>query len=212
MDFRNAVLPDSFLVGANLNNAQLEGANLERAQMEGANLSNAQMDGRVLGFAQMEGANLSRSQMDGADLSGAQIERALLHFSQLTGTVQSMNELKSTNLSGSINDGGMLRFADMSDVVFDEVTDFRNAFLDGSVTMTPAFRAQMGEPCQWVEAVLEDNAFYGHWRGWVDAKSPASLFESWATIAPDAYRDVTPIPPPPGCTWKTEPMTQARPD
>jgi hypothetical protein len=96
---------------------------------------------------------------------------------------------------------------DLTCAQFDAQTDFRNAFLDGSVSITPAFRAQMGDPCQWVETVIDDDAeFYGRWRGWVEAKPDAGFLESWRSVGPGAWRGVEAIPPPPGCSWKTEPM------
>lgn len=110
-----------------------------------------------------------------------------------------MSRLEGTNLRMSINDGGMLRFADLSGAKFDAATDFCNDFLDASVTMTSAFRDRMGNPCQWAEGVLEDNEFDGRWRGWIEAHSPYDWRSGWAYEGPDAYRDVMPIPPPPGC-------------
>ena len=88
--------------------------------------------------------------------------------------------------------------------------DFRNAFLDGSVSVTEEFRAQMGAPCQWVTGVIADDAdFYGRWRGSIEARPDDVIFERWAEVATEAFRNAPAIPPPPGCAWKTGPMPGA---
>jgi len=43
--------------------------------------------------------------------------------------------------------------------IFDERTDFLNAFHDGSVRMSDMFREQMGNPCQLEEDSLSDEEF-----------------------------------------------------
>ena len=88
--------------------------------------------------------------------------------------------------------------------------DFRNAFLDGSVSVTEEFRAQMGAPCQWVTGVIANDAdFYGRWRGSIEARPDDVIFERWAEVATEAFRNAPAIPPPPGCAWKTGPMPGA---
>ncbi len=240
MDLRRATLTNSFLAGANLSGAQMEGAVLieaqmegavlikaqmegavlsgaqmeaavlSGAQMEGAVLIKAQMEGAVLSGAQMEGAVLSGAQMEGANLDGAQMEAAVFDFSELTGTPDAINVLFATNLSMSTNIGGMLRFVDLSRIELDPETDFRNSFLDASVTITPEFRAQMGNPCQWVRDVItDDDAFYGHWRGWIEVHPDPPFSDTWSVIAPEGFENVTAIQPPPGCEWKTGPMPRS---
>jgi uncharacterized protein YjbI with pentapeptide repeats len=165
---QGAVLIGAQMQRADLHGAQMQGADLSEAQMQGADLSEAQMQGADLSGAQMEGADLSGAQMEGADLSGTQMEGAALHYAQLTGAADDHKILYDTNLSMSIIGGGMLRFVDLTTVQFDETTDFRNAFLDGSVAMTAAFRDQMGQPCQWATEPLNDAAFHARWRGWIE--------------------------------------------
>lgn len=223
-DFRKALLQRSFLAGANLQSAQLTGADLGGAQMEGADLSGAQL----------QGARLFGAQMQGADLSGAQMQGANLSFTLLTGEPdepqrpfeivfsgdQPLKTLASTFLGAVENQGGALRAIDLTVAEFDPATDFRNAFLDASVTVTDAFRAQMGNPCQWAAEVLGDEEFFGRWRGWIEAGSmdhggiqtpfgSVKLSVQWEVIAPSEWRDVGPIPPPEGCAWKTGPMPGA---
>ncbi len=95
----------------------------------------------------------------------------------------------------------------------DKATDFRNTFLDGTVEMTDAFRDQMGYPCQWIEEVLGEEEFYARWLGWIKAGPSFRRSFSLNSIRfPDAYREITPIPPPPGCEWKTGPMPTSAPE
>lgn len=207
MDFRKAKLFNSFLVGANLSGAQLDAADLSFAQLEGANLSGARMDGTHLFKAQMEHVHLLGATVKDATFGETRLTGAQIFYTRLLGTKGMPTYLQGADLSGSVKIGGMIRHADLSGIVFDQRTDFRNAFLDGSVTMTPAFRSQMGNPCQWIDVEIADDAeFYGHWRGWVDAAPPEIWPTPWEFVAPERYKSVSAIPPPPGCTWKTNQM------
>ena len=196
--------------GASLIGAQLQGANLWRAQLLGANFNGAQMQDSLLSETQMQGANLTFAQMQGTDFSDAQMRGAALHFSQLTGTINHPSVFKGTDLSSVINNRGMLRLVDLRPAVFDAATDFRNTFLDGTVMMTQAFRDQMGNPCQWVKEPLDEAEFYARWRGWVDLGPEPGNWQF--LLVPDAYKQITLIPPPPGCEWKTGPMPTSAPE
>jgi hypothetical protein len=82
--------------------------------------------------------------------------------------------------------------------------------------MTDEFKSQMGDgnpdgPCQWVlSEKLDDVEFYGRWRGWIEQAPDEFDPPVWHATAiarfVDHIRDVTPIPPPPCCEWKTGPM------
>ncbi|TDX18411.1 pentapeptide repeat-containing protein [Rhodovulum visakhapatnamense] len=149
----------------------------------------------------LAGANLIGAQMEGADLSWVQMEGADLSMSFLTGVRFEPLIIQSANLRAVTNGGGALRFADLRSVNFNEETDFRNAFLDGSVQITDGFRKQMGDPCQWHADVLSDEEFFGRWRGWLEASGMDS--RNWSNISPEGWSDVAAIPPPDGCNWKT---------
>lgn len=179
-------------------------ANLHSAQMQEVDLSGAHLEGANLSGAQMRMALLSRT-----TLSRAQMRETILHYSHLTGEPDQVSVLHQTNLSGALNDGGMSRYVDLTPANFDSNTDFRNTFLDGSVKMTEAFRAQMGNPCQWAKKTLVDTELYARWRGWIELDGSTSWNEVYV---PDTYRDITPIPPPPGCVWKTGPMPASAPE
>jgi uncharacterized protein YjbI with pentapeptide repeats len=208
---QRAVLTVAQMEGANLRRAQLQGAYMFEAQMQRADLSRTQMQGADLTRAQMQAADLFEAQLQGAILIQTQMQAAALHYTQVTGARNRPSILKETNLSMATNNGGMLRFVDLRPAISDKATDFRNTFLDGTVTMTEAFRVQMGDPCQWVKEPLEDAEFYARWRGWIYL---GKLYDEWENMSvPDHYRDITPIlPPPPGCEWKTGPMLAGGPE
>jgi len=213
-DLRSALMP-----GAVLHRAHIEWANFAGANLVGADLSEAQMPGAVLvdpkleevdfRWAKMQATLLIRAQMQGTNLSRAMLEEANFSNSFLAGTVKRKNTLHYSNLSASLNAGGALRFVDLRDILFDQATDFRNAFLDGSVQMTDAFRDQMGTPCQWAgePEPLSDKVFFGRWRGWIEhTTNPNPPLLGWSIMAPEGFKDVTPIAPPDGCEWKTDPL------
>lgn len=158
-------------------------AGARKPDLRNANLPEAFLSGADFSGAQMQGANLVREQMEEANHG----------YSRLTGSANRPILLRYTNLNARTNHAGALRFVDFTDAIFDARTDFRNAFLDGSVTLPDAFRAQLGDQCQSrFETVLTDQAFYGRWRGWVEASD-----ELWRFNPPDEWRDVTAIPPDP---------------
>ncbi len=166
--------------GAVLIQAHMKGALLIQAKMEAADLFGAQMEGTDLFQARMDGADLRRAQMAGAVLKQAQMEGADLGQSRLFGSTDRPSSLTYTNLSASLNDGGALRFVDMTGAIWDEDTDFRNAFLDGSVALPPGFAARMGgdrpRPCQWVENPLSDEDFFAVWRWWFESNGQRYWF------------------------------------
>ncbi|MBL3587675.1 pentapeptide repeat-containing protein [Rhodovulum sulfidophilum] len=206
------------LEGADLGGAQLEGADLRLAQLEGANLGWAQINAADIIAAQLEGADIFETQLEGiyiietqlegADLSWAQLEGADLSMSFLTGVRFEPLIIQSANLRAVTNNGGALRFADFRSVTFNEKTDFRNAFLDGSVQITDDFRKQMGDPCQWHADVLSDEEFFGRWRGWIEASGKVAT--PWWLISPAGWSDVAAIPPPDGCVWKTSAISDTQ--
>ncbi len=135
-------------------------------------------------------ASLFRTFLSGADLSDA----------LLTAQPTDITLLEDTNLRAAANDGGARRFVDLTDIEFNAQTDFRNAFLDGSVAYADAFARQMGasqaRPCQWWPTpITEDAEFFGRWRGWLEHPSNPNEFLFWSFPAPDPRQDVTPIPP-----------------
>ena len=200
------VLSFAHMEGAELWDAQMTRANLIGTILSRADLRSAQMESAILIDAQMERVILRRAQMKGTILNRAQMKRAILSYSLLTGTDESVNLLYSTNLSAVTNHGGALRFVDLREIIVDARTDFRNAFLDGSVHLPVGFAEQMGHPCQWVTESLSDEEFYGRWRGWLEMDRAGT---PWVFLAPPEYRDIPAIPPPGGCVWQTGPMPGA---
>jgi uncharacterized protein YjbI with pentapeptide repeats len=228
---QGADLYDSLMRGAKLTQAQMESADLRFAQMQEADLFEAKLQRANLRETNLRGAILVGANMHEADLSGAQLQKANLRAARLNGATldftvitgdpaaenvrlspelrmsRNIPGLASIDLSMATNNGGMLRFVDMTEIVFDDATDFRNVFLDGSVSMTAEFRARMGNPCQWVDRRIEDDAeFYGRWRGWIEAARDDLYAPDWKSLAPSGFEDVEAVRPSPFCKWKTGPM------
>ncbi len=230
MDFRNADLTNAFLAGVNLRGAKLQGADLSRAQLEGANLRGVKIDGETeLRWAQMQSVNLSYARIYAVDIRHARMEGAVFDYAQWIGGKEPINpkkknisRLNGTDLSSAKNNGGMLRGVDLTQIKFDANPDFRNAFLDGSVKMKEEFPEQMGNPCQWIlDEVLDDEKFYGRWRGWIEhpsnpdhgSRTKKEQRDSfWRDLAPKGFEDVPAIEPDGNCEWKTGPMPGAAAD
>ncbi|WP_299962158.1 pentapeptide repeat-containing protein [uncultured Roseobacter sp.] len=209
-NFNNAILRLVFLAGANMRGEDylLRGTILTRAQLEGANLRKVTMKDVVLRGVRMARANMTRSTLEDVDLQGALLDDAIFRNAEMVRVQLRGAFMNGTDLNGSVNNGGLLRNIDLTAVVFDKRTDFRNVFLDGTVQLPEGFQNQMGHPCQWVDQDLDDEAFFGRWRGWIEAAPPEYAPPAWEQIAPDDYKDTSAIPPPPGCTWKTGPLPQ----
>ncbi len=231
-DFRGANLTGAFMAGIDVRNGQFDASELGQADLEGANMQYATLVGAdmrqaVLNHAKLDNAALSKADLRFANLTNASLhhaglEEATLISATLIGTdfwSASMNgvdlsaskisrketfanNLLDADLNGSTNHGGAIRNANLKSFSFDQDTDWRNVFLDGSVSLPFRLTKRLGEPCQWTRMVLQDEVFFGLWRGWVEQQIAAQ----WPLIAPIGWEDVTPIPPPKGCTWKTGPM------
>ena len=96
------------------------------------------------------------------------MEGANLSFSRLLGLKDRVTSLDRTNLNAVTNNGGALRFVDLTGAAWDEQTDFRNTFLDATVTVPAEFRNRMGHPCHWIAPELDDTEFLSLWRWWVE--------------------------------------------
>jgi hypothetical protein len=153
----------------------------------------------------MQEADLSEAQMQGADL-----RRALL-----TGTPETPNILWVTSLGGSTNHGGALRDVDLRPAEFDDRTDWRNAFFDGTVRVPEDRKNQIGQPCLWDWIAdnpepLPDEEFFARWRGWLtlDPMWSDHIWPYFASV-PENWSDVDPIDPPDDCTWDHPPLPAA---
>ncbi|WP_240722252.1 hypothetical protein [Poseidonocella sp. HB161398] len=97
---------------------------------------------------------------------------------------------------------------------FNAATDWRNAFLDGSVALPDGFPAPVVHACGWITApIAEDAEFFGKWRGWLEAAPELALglpTPPWMDLfGPETLRDMAAIPPPPECQWDTSPLPGA---
>ena len=70
-NLEGANLRDANLRGAKLGFADLSGANLRRADLEDANLTRANLEGADLYYADLDGVNLKGANLEGANLSNA---------------------------------------------------------------------------------------------------------------------------------------------
>ena len=213
LDLRKADLSKSFLSGVNLRKSRLDNANLSQSDLEGANLREAKLSNAFLLETKLQEADLRQVRMMSTILHEAQLQGAKLHRSFLVDTSDKPVLLKKTNISASKNFGGALRYVDFSHAELDDRTDWRNVFLDASVTIPEHMRNRIGNPCLWNwidqnSEPLGDEAFFAHWRGWL------ALDEDWGDprwylIAPEEWRDVVPIAPPADCHWITDPIPGA---
>lgn len=208
INFWKADFTNSFLPGVNLREAKLKHVSFKNAYMEAINLNHTTMQNVDLTRAEMHLAEMIGADMTGIMLKNANMEAAVLDFSLIAGTRNKIVDFGGANLRRSHNGGGALRHVDLTQVTNHFQADFRNSFLDGSVAMSAKFRQQMGFPCQWVEKeIAEDAEYYGRWRGWIEAKPNRREFETWATLAPPAFKDVDAIAPSKDCAWKTDQMS-----
>lgn len=181
---------------ARLHSAQMQLADLREAQLRWVDLSDSQLQGADLRRVQMHDAILRRSNLSHANMRNANLTRATLDFSRILGEKGNHVSLKGTKLYDSQNMGGAIRFANLTKAQFADDKIFQDTFADATVYMPSDF----AKPCQWAGGELSDEAFWGHWRGWLSAGDYSA---EWARVAPAGFEDVTPIPPPDGCEWKT---------
>ena len=193
---------------ARMYSAFLAGANLWGARMSRAVLDHAQMEKTALNFAKMDGIRFWSTHLEQADMSYSYISAPPLHF----------KNLDEAHLSAALNVGGAMRAMSLEGVIFDERTDFRNVFLDGSVTVPASFARQMGTPCQWIDETLDDAQFYAVWRWWVESNPTYDLSFNqlmWReNVAPAGWEEVTPADATlleqlelTDCKWKTDPIS-----
>ena len=207
-NFKDANLQEARLIGAKIVNSRFWEANMQGAYLERATIINS-----IFWDAKMSGADLRRATMTSSALKGAQLNGAQFDYSLLSGTPVSKMYLIETNLESTTNQGGAIRFADFTSVTFNQRSDFRNSFMDGSVKLHPHFALQMGQPCQWSNLVMSDDEFFARWRWWVDQKPNKKREERWSHIAPLEWRNVPRLSKQEiadlglsDCNWKTDPL------
>lgn len=174
-----------------------------KADLRDADLRSAFLSGTYLRNARLQDADLRGAQMEGADLWGAQMERAVLSMSRIFGLTDDPIWTFGTNLSAATNDAGALRFVDLRAAVWNDRTDFRNAFLDATVKRSAAFEARMGYPCQWIDEDFSEEEFLSLWRWWVVENSGEFTLPAL---------DLEKIPPPSEALLKKHDLTHCKPD
>jgi uncharacterized protein YjbI with pentapeptide repeats len=127
-----AVLPRSFLRGAQLEgavltNTQLQGSSLVGAHLQGVRLESAQLQEADFSYAELQGASLDYAHLQGAWLYGALLEGASLYSAQLQGAV-----LNAAWLQGASLDFAQLRGASLYDAQL-QAASFDQARLQGAL-------------------------------------------------------------------------------
>ncbi len=217
--FFGARLKDSSLSFNTLNRVNMEGmvadqVGFANATMKGANLQSAWLNSPFMGGVDLTQADLRFVKLQGGSVEDSSFKGADLSFSFLAGTNERDLAFDESDWSASLNKVGGLRFVDLSELVFDDKTDWRWAFGDGTVKLPEKADALFGSRCHWIEGVAASDAVYfGRWRGWLEAVPVTFPFAglgdvkpAWKAIAPPGFDDVTPIPPPEGCTPEVLPQ------
>ena len=206
---RGSDLSVAWLGGADLDGARAEGANFEWAHMEGAYLGGAKLERANLVGADLEGAEMGKTEaqrwlmhgafagvahltpvevtedarltravglraMGAADLKEARLEAADLRAARMDEA--NLREADMTRAS--------LKSADLSQVkgLVQEQLDV--AFGDGSVLLPDG----VDRPGHWRHESLNDNAYYGRFRSWIESQSRpwphAPVYKHWSDVEP----------------------------
>lgn len=210
-NFAGAALNQSFLAGVRLADADLRGADLSRVTFEGARLTGAQLQNTTLHAADLSAADLGWSALDGANLSSATAPQAIFSAATMYHTVIFYNDLRGahfdfafmignenlandwayTNLSGVSARGALVQHAVLTNVIFDEATDFRDTLMDGTVDVPDALRAQMGNPCQWLNVDVPIEEMMQIWRWWFDQIG----YTNWEDFMVPVFHQIIPAGP-----------------
>jgi uncharacterized protein YjbI with pentapeptide repeats len=226
-DFRNTQMRALNLMDASLERADFRRSQMNSVRLGAAKITNSDMRGTQMQYsflnqarfknvdlrqAQLQGANLREATLEDVDLERTNLHEANISLSLIKGSNLISSKMELANLKGTINNGGALRFIDLTGVIFDDQTDFRNAFMDSSIKLDASFRSILGDQCQSAldaRQPLSEEEFYGRWRGWVEHETSRYRFDArfhWRNISPPEYLDVTAIPPRRGCVWKKGPI------
>ncbi len=214
-DLTMSKLTETSLDGAILRKARLRHSDFTQSSMRQADLSQSRGEGTkfyradlswaIFRRAQLPRADLGRSNLSGANFRWSNFKAADFSLSLIDGEkTMSMDDFRGANFSHSVNAGGAIRKANLKSVRLGMQSDWRNAFFDGSVSISPPFRRRMGMPCQWIVETLDEKAFFAHWRGWLKQNNEISDFV-WQQLVPAKHHDV--VPHDWGdCRWKTAPF------
>ncbi|WP_198389276.1 pentapeptide repeat-containing protein [Roseovarius faecimaris] len=205
------------LTRTSFNNSQITNTTFFDTSLNSVDFSSSGMKEVNFGDVTLTSANFKFSYLDDVSFGHAKMANTVFDFSYLAGSLDTPTFFAEINLDGATNFGGAMRNLIVDKIDFDERTDFRNAFLDKSVSFSPDFAAQMGtplnRPCQWVTTHLSDEEYFSLWRWWIE-RSPELIY--WDQIAPPEWRNVPRLTPEDiaelgltDCTWKTGPMPGA---
>ncbi len=114
---QKAILKQANLRGARLDRAHLQEANLVEAHLEETVLEQANLQGAKLISAHMQEAYLPHARLQGANLRGAHLQAAYLHDAHLQGTVLDSVRMQAVFLSEARLQGAKLSYTQMQGAV-----------------------------------------------------------------------------------------------
>ena len=117
---QKAILKQANLRGARLDRAHLQEANLVEAHLEETVLEQANLQGAKLISAHMQEAYLPHARLQGANLRGAHLQAAYLHDAHLQGTVLDSVRMQAVFLSEARLQGAKLSYTQMQGAILDK--------------------------------------------------------------------------------------------
>lgn len=183
-------ISDSSFINADFRLSTVSSSVIYSANFQNADFRSSKISSKI-NFSDLRGSKLKY-----ADLTGSQ-----LHVSLLDGIVADPIDLELTTFYDTSLVGSALRRLSFSLALLDSSTDLSTAFLDGSVDIDHEQAGLDMRPCQWVDEILDDIAYFGYWRGWLEESFFIGEFTQWSDIAPLGYENVPAIGPPDGCNW-----------
>ncbi len=201
VDFKGSNVENSMFFHADLDSVDFSEARMGGADFSGSNIKKANFNGATL-----ENVNFYNAQLDNVDFSDSKIRGVIFNSARISSVDFSYSIIEggdsnpiviSGNSNAIVTNGTAFRETIMHFWSLDSGSTFHNSFGDRTVNLPMGLKP----PCQWSRENLSDEAFFGRWRGWIEA-SPQ--YVRWKKIAPKGYEDVTPIPPPDGCAWSTD--------
>lgn len=188
-DFRHALLRHADFSGANLDRTRFDGASAEQTRFAHADVRETVFEQANLYSADFSQARLHFAWLSEVGLYSAKFVDAIVDWTAITGRGDRSGR---PDFTGAALLGVTFRNLDLSLASFDGPAQLEQTFADGSVQLPEG----MQRPCHWSDDVLDDLAYYRHWRGVFDAMP---YTPSWSGAVPESFLNVTPVPVPARC-------------
>jgi uncharacterized protein YjbI with pentapeptide repeats len=168
----------------------LTDANFSFAYLKSTNIDNATLSNVTFGYAYLEGISVLQGFKRVDSLLGS------LSFGRQTSPMPAALPGEEIDLRGTSFKYAAIRNYNFSGGLFDDQTNLRDAFIDGSVVLPADLIGDGDRPCHWVSQIIEeDSEFFGRWRGYIESQSRNVFAPKWEAIAPIGWSEVTPIEP-----------------